>query len=222
MAVLRDLRLFLREFHRSFPTTGAIVPSGPSLSAALARPALQIEGRRRVLEVGPGTGVVTRCLARGWRSDDRLDLVEINPAFADRIREKLTDDADFRSLNNGTRILCAAIEEAELDPPYGAVVSGLPLNNFSAEAVRRILDVLTSALGPGGTLSFFEYAGIRRAKQMAAGGDQRRRLQGIGRELSTTFAGHDYRRETIWLNIPPAWVHHLRPRDAEQGPSGCR
>lgn len=220
--MLRDLRLFLREFHRSFHTTGAIAPSGPALSAALARPALAVDRPRKVLEVGPGTGVVTRRLARGWRAGDRLDIVEINPAFAELIRAKLADDAEFRSLRQGARVLCAAIEEAGLDPPYDAVISGLPLNNFSAESVRRILDVLTQAVGPGGTLSFFEYAGIRRVKQAASRGEQRQRLQGIGRVLSSTFADHDYRRETIWLNIPPAWVHHLRPPAVEPGQFGCR
>lgn len=210
--MFRDLRLFFREFRRSFHTTGAIAPSGPALSAALARPALELAGPRRVLEVGPGTGVVTRCLARGWRPEDRLDIVEINPVFAEVIREKLQRDAAYQSLAGSTNVVCAAIETAPLPEPYDAVISGLPLNNFDPLTVRRILGILTTVVRPGGTVSFFEYAAIRGAKQRVASRDERQRLRQVGRELANVFADHDCRRETIWLNIPPAWVHHLRRR----------
>lgn len=206
---LGDLRLFWREFRRSFHTTGAVAPSGRALAEALARSACQLDSPRKVLEVGPGTGVVTRRLAERWRTGDRLDLVEINPAFAELLEAKLAAHRDYEPLRPGARVICAAIEEARLDAPYDAVISGLPLNNFSADTVERILRILTGALRPGGTLSFFEYAGIRQAKTLVSRGDERRRLQGVGRALSTLLPAHSSQRETVWLNVPPAWVHRV-------------
>ena len=85
-----DYRVFLREFRRTFESTGAVLPSGPALSAALAhyvRDGANGTGGRRILEVGPGTGAVTHHIVRAMRADDRLDLVERNAEFVARLHE---------------------------------------------------------------------------------------------------------------------------------------
>ncbi|GGU73766.1 hypothetical protein ACIG0C_08465 [Kitasatospora aureofaciens] len=83
-----DRLLFLTEALRTFHDTGALAPSGPDLVDALvvsvtSRPNRPIS----VLEVGAGTGVVTRRLARVLRPGDRLHVVEANPRFAERLRD---------------------------------------------------------------------------------------------------------------------------------------
>ena len=86
---LSEYRLFLGEFWRNFHTTGAILPSGRRLSAALARYVGQdgkVGAAQRVLEVGPGTGAVTRYIVRALGPEDRLDLVELNANFAERLQ----------------------------------------------------------------------------------------------------------------------------------------
>ena len=98
------------------------------------------------------------------------------------------------------------IGRAEI-PPRGL---GLPLNNFAVDDVRRILAVMTGLLEPGGTLSFFEYIALRRAKQLLSRAPERARLRGIGQVLAELLAAGEIRRDGIWLNVPPAWVHHLR------------
>ena len=78
---LADYRVFLREFLRTFQTTGAVMPSGSALAAALAhyvRDGDEGSGGRRILEAGPGTGAVTHHIARAMRGGDRLVLVERN------------------------------------------------------------------------------------------------------------------------------------------------
>jgi hypothetical protein len=63
---------------------------------------------------------------------------------------------------------------------------------------------------PGGTLSFFEYVGVRTAKSAFCGREERQRLAGIGAALTDVFAKARFDRQCILANIPPAWVHHLR------------
>ncbi|MEU4114494.1 hypothetical protein AB0F71_08360 [Kitasatospora sp. NPDC028055] len=83
-----DHLLFLAEALRTFHDTGALAPSGPALVNALVVPATSRPNRPiSVLEVGAGTGVVTRRLAQVLRPGDRLHVVEANPRFADRLRE---------------------------------------------------------------------------------------------------------------------------------------
>ena len=103
-----------------------------------------------------------------------------------------------------------AIEDLPRETQYDVIVSGLPLNNFSAETVRRILSALAALLAPGGTLSFFEYIAVRRVKMAIGRRQQRERLRGVDRELADLLGGNEIRRDWIWPNVPPAWVHHVR------------
>ncbi|WP_369182628.1 class I SAM-dependent methyltransferase [Streptomyces sp. Y1] len=84
----RDHLLFLAEALRAFHDTGALAPSGPELVNALVVPVTSRPNRPlSVLEVGAGTGAVTRRLVEVLRPGDRLHVVEANPRFAERLRE---------------------------------------------------------------------------------------------------------------------------------------
>ncbi len=209
---ISDLGVFWREFRRNFRTTGAVVPSGRRLSAALARfvrPAGD-DGTRRILEVGPGTGVVTRHIVAALGPADHLDLVEINDSFVEHLRGRFRNEPEFHRVSTRARVWHCPIERLPLEHTYHAIISGLPLNNFAVEEVRGILDVLARLAEPGGTLSFFEYVGIRRLKGLVAGRAERQRLRGIGRLEREFLAGRQIRRDCVWANCPPAWVHHVR------------
>ncbi len=211
---LSEHGLFFREFLRNFHTTGAILPSGRRLAAALSRlvstEGVENQSPRRILEVGPGTGAVTRQIISRLTPNDRLDLVELNESFADRLRERLGSDPEFQAVADRVRVLHAAAEDLADDISYDIIISGLPLNNFAVADVRRILDTLVGLLKPGGTLSFFEYIAIRRLRGLVSGRAERERLRGIGVAMDSVLSGNEIRRDWIWPNIPPAWVHHIQ------------
>lgn len=208
---LAEYRVFWREFRRNFQTTGAVLPSGAKLAQALTRHVGQPDAPpQTVLEAGPGTGAVTAWLIRRLRPDDRLDLVEINPSFAAHLREELAVRPEWRSVAGRVRVLQQPVEEVAGTGAYDAVVSGLPFNNFHGPFVERVIASYKRLLRPGGTLSFFQYIGVRAAKQALARGDERQRLEGISRALQQALGAGEFDREWIWTNVPPAWVHHLR------------
>ncbi len=211
---LSEHGLFFREFLRNFHTTGAILPSGRFLAAALSRFVCENGDEepapRRLLEVGAGTGAVTRRIVLGLKPHDRLDLVESNESFANRLRQRLQTEPVFQAARDRVRVLHTAVEELAGEVSYDLIVSGLPLNNFSVADVQRILDSLVGMLKPGGTLSFFEYIAIRRLRWLVSGRAERQRLRGIGSALEAVLAGHEIRRDWVWANVPPAWVHHVR------------
>ena len=227
-----DYRVFLREFRRTFETTGAVLPSGPALSAALAHfvregeshvaesaaadsASISVSQRRchvgrRILEVGPGTGAVTGYIVRAMRPGDRLDLVERNEEFAARLTERLARDEVLQPYAGRISLHHAGVEELPEDRPYDVIVSGLPLNNFSVAFVEQVLGKLRRLLAPGGTLSFFEYVAVRRVKAALSRQAEKERLRGIGRLLDDFLDAHEIRRDRVLANVPPAWVHHVR------------
>src|SRR4051812_43346086 len=108
MSFWAECGTFLRESRRHFRTTGALLPSSRFLARALvaplvARPA--IVPPRRVLEVGPGTGSVTRAILRYLRPDDRLDAVELNRRFVDRLQLHLLHDPLFAPYRGQVQVI---------------------------------------------------------------------------------------------------------------------
>jgi phospholipid N-methyltransferase len=217
--LLSEYRLFFREFRQNYHTTGAVLPSGKRLSRALARYVGDGDRVQNVLEVGPGTGAVTRFIAPKLGTRDHLDLVELNASFAESLRQALNSDPILSPVSDRTRVLETAVEQLPLDTRYDVIISGLPLNNFSVDSVRSILDTFSNLLAPGGTLSFFGYIAIRNVKALISGREQRERLRGIGRALGEFLGKNEIRRDWIWLNVPPAWVHHVRLVTEDQTPA---
>ncbi len=213
--MLSDHRLFLKQYVRDFHATGAIAPSSRWLAEALARyvPGEANDKResppRRVLEVGPGTGAVTRAIVAALGPADRLDLVELNGSFVNRLRDRFQRETPFAAVADRARVLHQKVEDLPSDSTYDALVSGLPLNNFAVNEVEAILDTFSRLLAPGGTLSFFEYVAVRPARALVSGAADRQRLRGIGHRLRELFVGREFHRECILRNLPPAWVHHF-------------
>jgi phospholipid N-methyltransferase len=203
--------LFFGEFLRNFHTTGAVLPSGPWLASALVHFVDQPTALpRRILEIGPGTGAVTRRLVAALGPEDRLDLVELNGNFVRTLNHRFATEHAFQAAAARSRVYHCALEDLSRDTPYDLIVSGLPLNNFPVGQVKRILRAIEQLGRPGGTLSFFEYIAVRPARAMVSGRSERLRLRGIGHALGKLLDGREIRRDWIWPNIPPAWVHHVQ------------
>jgi phospholipid N-methyltransferase len=207
---LSEYKLFLQEFVRRYHTTGAVLPSGRALASALCGQVGQGDAPQRILEVGPGTGAVTSTLVTRLRPQDSLCLIEINESFVACLRDALRTKPAYRAVADRVDLVHGRLEELPGDGTYDVIVSGLPLNNFAVEDVRAILTRMSQLVRPGGVLSFFEYIAIRSIKSSVSGSTDRQRLRAITALLDETLNGREFKRDWIWPNVPPAWVHHVR------------
>ncbi|MFJ6619035.1 class I SAM-dependent methyltransferase [Kitasatospora sp. NPDC091335] len=218
-----DHLLFLAEALRTFHDTGALAPSGPELVNALVVPVTSRPNRPiSVLEVGAGTGVVTRRLAQVLRPGDRLHVVEANARFADRLREDPVLAA--RRPGIGLRLSACRIEELPECRPsapegarpegraerYDVIVSGLPFTNFEPAQVRDILDRYLRLLMPGGELTYFGYLGTTTARTLFSGPRRGARHRAVVRLLRRFETTYGLGERTVWRNLPPARAYLLR------------
>jgi phospholipid N-methyltransferase len=170
----------------------------------------RVEGPRRILEVGPGTGPFTRAILRKLRAGDHFDLVEINEKFCRKLEREMLSKYRQRHPGVEVRLHCAPIEQAELSGPYDIIVCGLPFNNFPPKLMRQIFRRMFALLKVEGEIVYFEYVGVRAMKVPVVddvGRAQLRRIGAIGKSLRRKHQGHT---ELVLGNFPPALAFRLK------------
>ncbi|MFN8854985.1 MAG: class I SAM-dependent methyltransferase [Planctomycetaceae bacterium] len=201
---------FFRQVRDTFHTTGAVAPSSSFVARALTRPMERHNGPKRILEVGPGTGSITRRIVTLLRPEDRLDTVELNDKFVDVLRHRLQHEPDFVRVADRVGVHHMAIQDFKADAPYDYIISGLPINNFTADLVREMFGVMFNLLAPEGVLTYFEYIYMRKVKKNLSTGARRDRLTKLDALMEELCAKHRFHRDSVLINVPPAWANHLR------------
>ncbi len=179
---------FLSSWFRNPKTVGAIAPSGPALSRAMAAivdPA--VEGP--IVELGPGTGPVTAALLERGIAPSRLVLVEYDRDFCARLRSR------FAGVNvvQGDAFALDQTLAGHADAPFAAIVSSLPLLNFAQEDRQKLIGLSMKLLQPRAPFIQFTYGANSPLP-----------------EQSPLYETSASRR--IWRNLPPARVWTYRAR----------
>jgi phospholipid N-methyltransferase len=151
---------------------------------------------------------------RHIKPGDTLDLVEINEEFASLMRQRFESEPGYRSVADRANVHVCPLQKFVPEGRYDVIISGLPFNNFPATLVEELIDLCLELLNPGGTLSFFEYMYIRPIRRMVSRDHEKTRLGEIEGILRKRFAAHRFSTDWVFVNVPPAWVQHLR---SEQG-----
>lgn len=211
---ISDHITFYRQFRQRFETTGAIAPSSRFLARALTNPLTERTSPARILEVGPGTGAVTRHVVSRLRRDDQFDLVEMNPQFVDLLNGRFDSDPHYKRVALQSAVHAMPLQDFQTSQPYDYIVSGLPLNNFPVPLVEEIFESFLRLLRPGGTLSYFEYMYVRPMRRLVAKPAEKERLTALEHVIRKYLGDHRIRQDWVFVNMPPAWVQHLRKKDS--------
>ncbi|RVT99287.1 methyltransferase [Rhodovarius crocodyli] len=147
----RDNLLFLRSWMQDPLRAGAFKPSSPDLARAMAGQVdPSIPGP--IVELGPGTGAITRALVERGVDPARLVLVEADPNFCTLLRRRWPTARVLQADAYGTPSLMR-----DFDAPAAAVVAGLPLLiRPPSQRLRLVMDCLRQA-SPGAPFIQFTY-----------------------------------------------------------------
>ncbi|WP_308774222.1 methyltransferase domain-containing protein [uncultured Bilophila sp.] len=166
-----------------------VCPSGMPLARSMAAFAPR-KGEGLVVELGAGTGTVTRQLLDAGIAPRRLILVEQSPVMARLLRERFPQltvlEADARWLEDclpkGVQVDC--------------IVSSLPLLSLSEGVRSQIIRAMFEVLHEGGLLIQYTYS-WRKANAFLKDG-----FRCVG-------------SSQVWHNVPPARVFRFR-REGER------
>src|SRR6201984_2741591 len=142
---LDDEVRFLRSWIEKPLHMGAVMPSGRLLARTMAQ-YVDVGSEDPVVELGPGTGAITKALIDHGVDQKRLVLVEYNPSFCALLRDRYPQakvvQGDAYSLRDTLWNVLSA--------PAAAIVSGLPLVTKPMLTRLRLSRDAFAALPPGG------------------------------------------------------------------------
>jgi len=163
----------------------SLFPSSPFVGRAMTE-AITSRPDPHVIELGAGTGAITRQLIRNGVPRYDLTLVELDPALGGHLRRSFA----------GVDVVVAPAQHlsrfwVERDgPPVGAIVSTLPMRLFSKPMIRSIMKSSFQVLSPGGVFVQFTY----------------RESSPVPLRLAKALGLKAQRRCLVWANLPPAAI----------------
>lgn len=150
---LKDDARFLKNWASKPLTTGAVSPSGKALAQRMARP-VDLNSDIPVVELGPGTGAVTKALLQHGVEPKRLFAVEYNKDFCTLLRQRFP----LCNILQGDAYAIKETLAANDIHEASSFVSSLPL--FTRPLADRV-SLITAALAlmpKGGEFIQFSYA----------------------------------------------------------------
>lgn len=183
---VKNTTLFLKRWLANPLQMGSVIPSSPALCRRIA--ALVRRGPEEVVvELGAGTGVISRALLAAGVPPERLVVVEIVRDMADHLRRVLPG---VTVIQGDAFDLARALPE-RMHGKVGTAICGIPLVMLPLEQQKRFVDAVES-VAPGKGFLLYTYC--------------------ITSPLPYRTLALTAKREA-WtpLNIPPASVWHYQP-----------
>ncbi|MEM6272020.1 MAG: rRNA adenine N-6-methyltransferase family protein [Bacteroidota bacterium] len=179
----KSKRSFFQQFLKERKTVGSITPSSRYLSRRMISK-IDFSQAQCIVELGPGTGVITREIIKRLGPDTQLLVFEMNEVFIERYLQY--NDPRIHIIHDSAEHLRRYLEKLGLaEADY--IVSSLPLTNFPEDLKHVILDESLSCLRAGGI--FIQYQYLTTALKMMREKFPRVRL------------------EYAPFNIPPAFIY---------------
>jgi len=154
---LEDVKMFAKEFYKNPKEMGGFGPCSPYLGKAAVDsiPRKKIGSEPlRILEIGSGTGSVTRQLMKRLSPGDSVDLVEMQPDLAEMLKKEFCSEKykDFT-----VNVHCKMIQDFKPEYKYDSIVCTVPFNSLPSSIVKEIWQNVLNLLVDGGTVSYVAY-----------------------------------------------------------------
>lgn len=160
----------------------------------------------RVLEVGGGSGIFTGSLVKQLEQLHdhayQLDVIEIDANYCAALTKRFAPYANVH-------IHCIDATLWEPAYQYDYIVSSLPFTNMPVPVVQAILTKYEQIIKPGGIVSYVQLMLANQRGKLLRGTEKEtfNKKVALLEQFNDAF---EFQRANVWLNITPAYVHHLQ------------
>jgi phosphatidylethanolamine/phosphatidyl-N-methylethanolamine N-methyltransferase len=148
---MSDFSLFLGKFFRHGTAIASLAPSSRWLSRTTVRN-IRWDSARVIVELGAGTGPITRVLAQKAAPGCRVIVVERDRDFARLLHQRFDGRPNLDVIEGDVRDLTAILADRGITQA-DYVVSGLPVPSFPGALQRDLFQAVKQVLAPAGTFN---------------------------------------------------------------------
>lgn len=182
---------YLLYFFKDLKQVGAIAPSSKFLAKDLVA---QLKNKLssnscsplNILEIGAGTGPLTKQINKHLRPEDQLDIVEIHKKFYQIVKTK------YREPN--IHVHHADILNFQADKQYDFIFSSLPYENMPEEISQNIWKKKLELCRNGSFITYFKYL---KFKDFKCDFEEK------------VVDKYGQNKKVVLLNLPPAKIYTL-------------
>ncbi len=184
---------FFRQWLKNPLGVAAVSPSSPQLARQMI--AELPRDTHRVIELGGGTGAITKILLEHGITFDNLFVLELNEELHQHLRARFPDLPV--ALGNAMDLIEHAQQIGWLaNGPADAVISGLGLLSMPRQIQKSIVESAFQAMRPDGRFIQFTYGPA----------------SPVAREVIDELELTSRRASFTWWNVPPATVYVYQRR----------
>jgi phospholipid N-methyltransferase len=146
---MTDFTLFLGKFLRQGTAIASVAPSSRWLAQTTLRN-IDWDRATALVELGAGTGPITRAIAQAARPECRVIVIERDPDFARLLRQRFGGWANFDIVEGDVRNLAPILAKRRIER-VDHIISGLPVPSFPRQLQRDLFKAVGTVLRPEGT-----------------------------------------------------------------------
>lgn len=190
--------------HKKDPkAVGEIVPLSARVAKIITQPIRKEDSPKKMMEVGAGSGALTKKIITKMTENDHLDLIEIEPLLCDVLREK------FGHLKN-VSIQCMDFLNWHPNYQYDYIVSTLPFNSFKHDLVQKLVDHLAELAKPSAYVAFVEFKWLSGFRMLGMNKAEKEEFLKTRSAIEGFYEKHKQYTSNVYLNFPPILIYHLK------------
>lgn len=181
---LKEHKKFLRNFLMNWKEIGSIAPSSKFLAQKMLRD-IDFEEARFIVELGMGTGSITKYILKNINKNCVLLTFETNKEFCNFVDNFIKDNR-LRIINDSVLNLEKYLNGKKAD----YIISGIPLAHLSVDEKDHLLKKIRNSINDDGQYIQFQYTK-----------ESYKKIKSLFKTVKVEFT---------LLSIPPAFVYKCK------------
>lgn len=152
VSATQETLLFWKRWIKHPLRLGALTPSSPSLTSLISRH-VSAKPDNYIVELGAGTGTVTRRLLEQGIPCDQLYVVELDPELCDFLKQSLPNV----NVIQGNAASLASLLPKQIIGKVSTIISGMPVSTMSLDLQKSIINECFKVMAPEGEIVQYSY-----------------------------------------------------------------
>lgn len=153
---LKNKKLFLKNFIANPKNIGSITPSSKKLCKKITNK-ISNKNNKIIIEIGPGTGVITEEILLKMNNTDKLFLFELNNEFYEILSKIYKDYENVIVINENANNIIKVLKHYNINK-VDNIISGIPFVSINKLTAFKIILNCKKILKEDGNFSLFQYS----------------------------------------------------------------